>query len=73
MLAPAIRAPLNRPQVQNADPAMRLPEAARYLGLCVKTVRRHIAAKRLKATRVGAQALAIRQSELERFLNAEAA
>ena len=62
-----------RPKIVNADPALRLPEAAAYLRVCTKTLRRHIKAKRLKATRLGNQVLAIRQSELERFLNASAA
>jgi excisionase family DNA binding protein len=59
----------NRPSVTNPDPALRLPESAKYLGLSVKTVRRHIKAGRLKAVRLGMLALGIRVSELERFLN----
>jgi excisionase family DNA binding protein len=59
----------NRPRIANPDPALRLPESAKYLGLSVKTVRRHIKAKRLKAVRLGTQAFGIRVSELERFLN----
>lgn len=66
--APARRA-ARGPQIVNADPPARLGPAAVYLGVSPKTLRRYIAQGKIAAIRIGEQTLAVRQSELERFLS----
>jgi excisionase family DNA binding protein len=64
-----VSASTTKHRIENPDPALRLKASAEYLGVSVKSIRRYIDDKRLKAVRLGPQVLAIRQSELERFLS----
>jgi excisionase family DNA binding protein len=59
--------------IVNHDPPLRLRAAAAYIGVSVKTVRRLIKAKRLKAVSLSDLVLGVRRSELERHLNGEPA
>ncbi len=52
--------------------AMKLPEAARHVGLSVPMLRRQIAAGRLPVVRVG-RAVLVRRRDLERFVDAHLA
>ena len=51
----------------NVDRGMTLREAAKFLGVCVRTVRREIERGALVAFRVG-RSLRIRMSELQRYI-----
>jgi excisionase family DNA binding protein len=50
---------------------LSLREASRFLGVCVRTVRREIERGRLPAFRVGCRSLRIRMSELRRYMERE--
>jgi excisionase family DNA binding protein len=69
MLSPASP----HPRVSNPDPALRYAEAAQYINVSVKTIRRLVKAKRLKAVQLTDQIPGIRVSELERHLSRDAA
>lgn len=51
------------------DPLLSVTEVAELLGCHPATVRRLITARRLKAIRLSARRLGIRQSEIERHLS----
>jgi excisionase family DNA binding protein len=67
MLSPAPTPPAR----VNSDPALSIPEAAKYLRRSTKTVRRYIADKKLKAVQLATKQWAVRVSELEQFLRGE--
>jgi excisionase family DNA binding protein len=66
------RSNIRGPVIPNPNPPLRLKQAADYLGVSVKTLRRYIKGGRIAAIRLGPQALAVRQKVLEEFLSAAA-
>jgi excisionase family DNA binding protein len=45
-----------------------IPQAAEVLGVCDKTIRRHIAAGRLRAYRCGKRLIRVRVEDIEKLL-----